>query len=103
MKRCFLLTCKYNKNSVCLASSDIARGTEKDLKNVCPIILEEGKVCTRCNEILKAGKNVPKMWHIPICCKCRKKIISGKSCENFRLTEEETEIMKKRLEKYPIN
>jgi hypothetical protein len=51
----------------------------------------------------RTGKPTPiyRWGHIPICCKCRKKIINGKTCSDFRLTEEETEIMEKRLEKYP--
>lgn len=91
MKKCFLLTCKYNKKSICLAKGS--------LEKVCPIELEKGKICTRCDKILKAGKNIKKRWHIPICNDCRMKIMRRK---NLGLIEEETEIMEKRLKKYPI-
>lgn len=52
--------------------------------------------CTRCKELLIEEKNIYKNWHIPICERCRTKILNNFDME---LTKEEKEIANKRYGK----
>ena len=55
--------------------------------------------CTRCQEEVIEGKNIPIAWHVPICFTCRRKMKDVWGKEDS-LTEQEDRIMKLRLNQF---